>query len=619
MANLLDNVRLKNKPSRNGFDLSFKNNFTAKAGELLPVMCKPVIPGDSFRIEAKSFTRLQPVNTAAYVRMREYYDFYFVPMELLWNKWDSVITQMKNNLQHATSLNPSQNVSPSGRLPYFTCEQVARVIHSLKNDASLISTGNNLNVFGFDRADLICKLLMYLGYPDFTPYLSSSVTWDSRPMPYNLELSPFPLLSYQKIYSDHYRNSQWERTCPSCFNLDYIKGTNDLNVNISDREVYKLLCMLDLRYCNYNKDLFFGTQPNAQFGGESTVTVRATGTPLYFTDVKNNALPANANVMTGQTNFSQFLYAGGSSTDEALVLSPNYDLSKFSILALRQAEAFQRWKEVSQSVSEDYKKQIESHWGISVSEFLSHESRYLGGFGSSLDINPVVNNNITGNNTAQIAGVGTVANNGSITFESKGEYGYILCLYHCTPIFDYACAGVDSCVTDTEVLDFPLPEFDRIGMEQLPSYLLSNPAYNPAGSVGAGDAMTDCGLFVKGTPFLGYVPRYSRWKTSVDVVNGAFRDSLKSWVMPFDFSVLANYVTNGLVRLNQSYGGTTNDNVNDKFKGLLNWIFFKCNPSVMDSIFAVKATSSVNTDTMLVSSYFDIKVVRNLDYNGLPY
>lgn len=39
---------LRNKTSRNGFDLSFKKNFTAKAGELLPVMVKEVLPGDSF-------------------------------------------------------------------------------------------------------------------------------------------------------------------------------------------------------------------------------------------------------------------------------------------------------------------------------------------------------------------------------------------------------------------------------------------------------------------------------------------------------------------------------------------------------------------------------------------
>ena len=50
MANIMEMKSIRNKPSRNGFDLSFKRNFTAKTGELLPIMCKEVIPGDKFTI-----------------------------------------------------------------------------------------------------------------------------------------------------------------------------------------------------------------------------------------------------------------------------------------------------------------------------------------------------------------------------------------------------------------------------------------------------------------------------------------------------------------------------------------------------------------------------------------
>ena len=66
MANIMSLKSLRNKTSRNGFDLSFKKNFTAKAGELLPVMVKEVLPGDSFKINLRSFTRTQPINTAVY-------------------------------------------------------------------------------------------------------------------------------------------------------------------------------------------------------------------------------------------------------------------------------------------------------------------------------------------------------------------------------------------------------------------------------------------------------------------------------------------------------------------------------------------------------------------------
>ncbi len=72
MANIMSLKSLRNKTSRNGFDLSSKRNFTAKAGELLPILCKEVLPGDKFEIDLKTFTRTQPLNTAAFARMREY-------------------------------------------------------------------------------------------------------------------------------------------------------------------------------------------------------------------------------------------------------------------------------------------------------------------------------------------------------------------------------------------------------------------------------------------------------------------------------------------------------------------------------------------------------------------
>ena len=78
MANLLSMTKLKNNPSRNGFDLSRKFAFTAKVAELLPVECIECIPGDSFTINKQHFTRTMPVNTSAYTRMREYYDWFFV-------------------------------------------------------------------------------------------------------------------------------------------------------------------------------------------------------------------------------------------------------------------------------------------------------------------------------------------------------------------------------------------------------------------------------------------------------------------------------------------------------------------------------------------------------------
>ena len=553
-------VKMSIKPSRNGFDLSFKNNFTSKAGEIRPVMCKPVLPGDVWQCDLKSFTRLQPVNSAAYARMREYYDFYFVPMELLWNKFDTVATQMKNNLQHASGPVLADNVAPSGGIPYITSQQIVGYIKAVKSKT---------NMFGYSRANMTCILLEYLGYGRFYDYLEDDITWSTSPTCVNLKYSIMPLLAYQHVYADYCRYTQWERTNPSTFNVDYIKGIDDLNVDIEDTDFVKDYNFMDLRYCNYDKDLFFGVLPNAQYGDESTIDmdVYSSGS-LIFKD-KNNTL------LTGSSPL--FLLGSIASSPSGSAATQLQGLkANFSIIQLRMAEALQRWKEVAQSVDEDYKAQIESQWGVNCSQFLSHQSTYLGGISSSLDINPVVNSNLTGDNVADIQGVGTIYNNGKIRFESGAQYGYIICLYHAVPLTDYDIDGIDLQLLKTDASDYAIPEFDHIGMETLPSIALSMSRFADVNDIRS----------------LGYVPRYIDYKTSVDIVLGAFKSTLKNWVAPISNDYFEGFFPKG-----------TSINKN----------FFKINPHILDPIFGVEVNEYSDTDTFLVNTIFDINAVRNLD------
>ena len=74
---------VKNHARRSGFDLSSKVAFSAKVGELLPIKWTLTMPGDKFNLKEQHFTRTQPVNTSAYTRVREYYDWFWCPLHLL--------------------------------------------------------------------------------------------------------------------------------------------------------------------------------------------------------------------------------------------------------------------------------------------------------------------------------------------------------------------------------------------------------------------------------------------------------------------------------------------------------------------------------------------------------
>lgn len=547
---------LRNKTSRNGFDLSFKKNFTAKAGELLPVMVKEVLPGDSFKINLRSFTRTQPINTAAFARIREYYDFYFVPYDLLWNKANTVLTQMYDNPQHSVSMNPTDNFVLSGTMPSITASGLANYLVNVNN------SGEELNYFGYNRALCSAKLMEYLGYGNFYRYAKGDqFTWDVHPLLNNLNFNIFGFLAYQKIYSDYYRDSQWERIAPSTFNVDFMDGSGNNSIEPyldgdSSSDIITNYNLFDLRYCNWQKDLFHGLVPHQQYG--------------------ESAVVQTSNVESGNP-------------------------TGFTILALRQAEFLQKWKEITQSGNKDYKDQIEKHWGVSAGDALSEMCTYLGGISSSLDINEVVNSNITGDNAADIAGKGTGVSNGYINFNAGAKYGVIMCIYHCLPLLDYTADLLESAFTKVNATDYAIPEFDRVGMEAVPFAKMINPLKNEGGLNFTSFA----------SMIMGYAPRYIDYKTSVDSSIGGFRDTLKNWVISYGNTSICNQLS--------TLKGPAFSGPEPPVTPPMNYTFFKVNPDCLNPLFAVAVDSDISTDNFLCSSFFDVKVVRNLDTDGLPY
>ena len=593
MANIMSMKSVRNKPTRSGYDLTQKINFTAKAGPLLPVWWQPLVPFDDINVNVSSFVRTQPLNTAAFARMRGYFDFYFVPYRQMWNKFPTAITQMKTNLLHASGPVLKDNSPLGDELPYFTAEQVSNYISEL--DASK-------NQFGFYRAWLVCIILEYLGYGDFYQYISQDAgglgkVWSSSPLLANLKFSPFPLFAYQKIYADYNRYTQWERSNPSTFNIDYVSGAPEtLQMDFNVKGFKDSFNLFDMRYCNWQRDLLHGTIPQAQYGEASAVPLSDQSFVINNAKLQfNPTSQGDLNVATDGNNYLGTGSVGSIRSSTFNLTGTPSEYGSISILALRRAEAAQKWKEVSLAAEEDYPSQIQAHWGQSVSQAYSDMCTWLGSVNIDLSINEVVNNNITGDNAADIAGKGTMSGNGGIHYNSKGEYGILMCIFHVLPQLDYITSAPHFGTTLTNVLDFPIPEFDKIGMEQVPVIRGMNPVKGASG------------FPVSSNLYFGYAPQYYNWKTCLDKSMGEFRRSLKTWLIPFDDQQLVAA---------DSVDFPNNPNVEaDSVKAG----FFKVSPSVLDNLFAVKADSDLNTDQFLCSTSFKVNVVRSLDPNGLPY
>ena len=612
MSNVMDLKRLQNHVSRNAFDLSERKCFTAKVGELLPVYLQEVLPGDKFDLKVQSFTRTQPVNTAAFTRIKEYYDYFFVPYRLLWRYFDTLITQTQSNPTFANGINEKSSIGLQH--PFFSASGIAGYFNRLKACAQAGNANAN-NYFGYYRGDLSAKLLRYLGLGCVGAGMSTYGTntdgsykitsyggvSSSSPVP----LNAFPLLAYQKICQDYFRNSQWESSNPTLYNVDYLNSVlktpevplsqliSSLGASVSIPRN-----MFDLNYCNWNKDYFMGVLPEAQYGGSTDIGTITIPTEVSFTDLNLRDGQLNGKYTTDNTS-SVFDAENieGYYHDGSIRLSAERT-STFNVIALRQAEALQKWKEITMSGQLDYKDQIKKHFGVDVPNSRSNLCEWIGGTSDNLDISEVINTSLDAEGSqADIAGkgVGTLA--GYNTFEAK-EHGLIMCIYHAIPLLDYMDTVTKPLWFKTKTYDYAIPEFDRIGMQSLPGLCLSS-LFMSVGQNVETEGTTSSTM--DGMTTLGYVPRYAEYKTSIDTVTGAFSDTLKYWTAAIGNDYFKNYIS--------KYSSNKT----------LDYSFFKVNPSILDTIFAVNANGSWNTDNLLINSFHDVKVVRNLDYDGLPY
>ena len=101
---------------------------------------------------------------------------------------------------------------------------------------------------------------------------------------------------------------------------------------------------------------------------------------------------------------------GSSPTQRDLTIN-----SDLSALSLRATEYLQRWKEVVQFASKDYSDQMSAQFGIKAPEYMGNHAHYIGGWSNVININEVLNTNLTADNSqAVIAGRGEMVSKGLI-------------------------------------------------------------------------------------------------------------------------------------------------------------------------------------------------------------
>lgn len=653
---------IKNKVSRNAFDLSHRHMFTAQIGELLPVFVQWCNPNETFKLGYNGFSRTQPLQTAAFTRLKENIQYYFVPFQSLWKYFEQQVNNMTTgqsgeNISRIAS-SAFQNSPISTGMPYINYtwfltqmtllldEETNKLVSAYNNGAHTLTdlASSVVNEYGSLPHVSFSKLLNSLGYGNFPmetydiissffQYVSQtkSVTvqgfkdskygWIGVFNYFDVQNSPnlsiFPLLAYHKIVNDHYLYRQWQSYDARVCNIDYLLPSDSMNFVAKLGNTAYNLKLFQLQYSNLALDYFNGVLPKAQYGEESAASVDisslsgsahisgtttsptySNGTSLASPNTSGTLTSDAGTVRSGSVAVSiQTPHTHNISSNASVTISGDGSLK---ISALRSAIALQKYKEIQESNDSDFASQVLAHFGVKPKRE-DYKSYFIGGGDSVLDINPQVNQNLADDNQADIKATAAGQLSCGCKFTSD-TYGIIIGIYRCVPQLDLAHVGIDRNLFKTDASDFPIPELDNIGMQTQYRCEVVAPSICVPRSVKNSGTLMDS---VDMAATYGYLPRYSELKTSYDRYDGAFKNSLKSWVTGYDDNTLRDWM------MPHDFGSSiTNYGIDH---------LLKCKPSICNNIFVDQTAYTSDNDKILVGSVNTCVAIRPFSVYGLPY
>lgn len=465
-----------NKPKKNAFDLSHERKFSMNMGELVPILCEDVIPGDTWRLNTEVLIRFAPMLAPVMHRINVYTHFFFVPNRLIWDEWELFITGGRTGDE------------PQPEFP-----------HLIVNDGYGAKVGHG-------------SLADYLG----------TATTDGAPSG-SAQISALPFRAYQLIYNEYYRDQNLEE--PN----EFFKGSGAVDWFDDD--------IGDMQQRAWEKDYFTSALPWTQRGGDVHLPINGHA-PVFLKDelgqeqivVQQNLDPAPVQVQLAARANEGTLVSNSSPGSEYL-LDPagtmEADLSEATgttIEELRKATKLQQWLERNARGGARYIEQILSHFGVQSSDARLQRPEYLGGGKTPVSISEVLQTSATNSDVqnadtplGEMGGHALASGNSHRFKKFFEEHGYIIGIISVLPKTAYM-QGTRKHFLKNDKFDFYFPEFAQLGEQP----------------VEIRELYDDFGTNVPKT--FGYQSRYAEYKYIPSTTHGDFKkDGLMHWHMAIDY------------------------------------------------------------------------------------
>jgi len=403
---------------RSKFSLSHYKLLSCDMGELVPIACVEVLPGDSFRHSASALVRVSPLVSPVMHPVEVKIHHWYVPTRIVWPSFENFITGGPDGMDDTV--------------------------------APFIAWGE-----GGRTAPAVGELADYLGLP---PGLGTGNPQTTSAVPFR---------AYAKIWNEWYRDQDLQTPLV----IDTNDGGDGADSTTS----------IAMQNVAWEKDYFTSARPWTQKGPDVVLPIGATApvvsnnlNPTFVVDGDLSTQRAFQNSSDAQPVWRASFGAGSGPEDVVFFGSETgleADLSSataVSINQVREAFALQRYEEARARYGSRYTEYLR-YLGVRSSDARLQRPEYLGGGKQTIQFSEVLQtspSDVDDSFTGELRGhgIGAVRSNRYQRFFE--EHGYVLSLMSVKPKTMYA-QGVARTWSRTVKEDYWQRELQHIGQQAI--------------------------------------------------------------------------------------------------------------------------------------------------------
>lgn len=392
------------RPGRSVFNLSYEKKFSCDMGQLIPVMCDEVIPGDYFKIGNQAVIRFQPLVAPVMHEVNVYVHYFFVPYRILWDDWETFITG---------GVDGDDETSPPEWNP---------------QNPTGIAEGS---------------LWDYMGFP-------------TEVMPAGAYPLDFPRLAYNRIYDEYYRDQTLQDELPA--------DAEEIQNRCWERDYFSSSLPWQQRGTSPSLPVTISGDTSAVW--ESSTFLNNSGSITLANAIGVNTnnpgidtiLASNANAVD---NIEGAFNDNTVSLDDAVATA-------FDISDLRLAFQIQKFLERNARAGARYVEFLQAHFGVSPKDERLNRPEYFGGSKNPVLMSEVLQTSSTDATSPQgnLAGHGIAVSDAYCGKYRATEFGLIMGIMSVMPRAQYQ-QGINRQWLRRTRYDFYFPEFANLSEQAI--------------------------------------------------------------------------------------------------------------------------------------------------------